>query len=184
MKILAISGSLRAASINSAFCRAAAALAPADIRIQVLAVLGDIPGFNADLESAPPRVVQALRAAVSGCDAMIIASPEYAHGVSGVLKNALDWLVSHEGTVGKPIALVNTSPRARHAHDALRETLATMSTDIVASASVTLPLLGECTTEEQMLKSTNVSYAIREIIEALAQHVRGQAVTAVSFPIS
>jgi len=79
---------------------------------------------------------------------------------------------------------VNTSPRAHHAHDALRETLATMSTDIVASASVTLPLLGGCTSQEQMVKSPDVSRSIREILEALARHVGGQPVTSVVFPIS
>jgi chromate reductase len=120
MKLLAISGSLRVASVNSAFCAATAALAPEGVRVEVLAVLAEIPGFNQDLEASPPPGVQARRAAVGACDAMVIASPEYAHGVSGVLKNALDWLVSYEGIVRKPIALVNTSPRARHAYDALR----------------------------------------------------------------
>jgi chromate reductase len=184
MKILAISGSLRAASINSAFCRATARLAPSGVRVEVLSVLGDIPAFNQDLEAAAPQVVQALRTAVGECDAMLIASPEYAHGVSGVLKNALDWLVSYEGTVRKPIALVNTSPRAHRAYDALRETLATMSTDIVVAASMTLPLLGVCTTEEQMMKSPHVSRSIREIIDALVQHLRGQRLPSATFPIS
>ena len=88
-----------------------------------------------------------------------------------MLKNALDWLVSDEGTVGKPIALVNTSGRAHYAYEALREVLTTMSTDIVATASVTLPLLGTCTTEPEMVSSPDVSRAIRGMIEALVLHV-------------
>jgi chromate reductase len=184
MKILAISGSLRVASINSAFCRAAAVLAPSEARVTLLPGLGGIPWFNQDLEATPPPAVRSLRAAVHDAGALVIASPEYAHGVSGVMKNALDWLVSYEGIVGKPIALVNTSGRAHHAYEALREILTTMSTDIVTAASVTLPLLGTCTTQEEMVRSPHVSRAIRGMSEALILHVAGRSVPAVNFPIS
>ena len=82
--------------------------------IRVLVGLGDLPLFNADLEDNPPASVRALRSSIGSADALLIASPEYAHGISSVIKNALDWLVSFEGFVAKPIAVVNTSPRARH----------------------------------------------------------------------
>ena len=64
-----------------------------------------------------------LLASLIASDALVIASPEYAHGVSGVIKNALDWMVGNESFVNKPVALFNTSPRAKHAQAALRETL-------------------------------------------------------------
>lgn len=169
MDILAVSGSLRAASINSAFCRAAARLAPPSLRVTVFENLGHLPPFNPDQELCPPPAVQAFRNMVGDSSALMIASPEYAHGVSGVLKNALDWLVSFEGTVSKPIALINTSPRAHHAYDALREILQTMSTHIVAEASATIPLLGACITEEAMLSSPEASRAISGALEALAR---------------
>ncbi len=184
MKILAISGSLRKSSINAAFCRAAVRLTPPDVQVQVYTGLGDVTWYNQDLEVSPPPAVRALRAAVHAAQALIIASPEYAHGISGVMKNALDWLVSDEAAVGKPIALVNTSGRAHHAYDALREVLTTMSTDVVPSASVTLPLLGTCTTEEEMVGSPHVSRAIRGMIEALVLHTSGQADAPISFPLS
>src|SRR5262245_46073355 len=100
MRVLAISGSLRKASINSALCRAAARLAPFSVNVTVLPDLGNLPLFNPDLEPRPPADVQAFRAAVGQADALLIASPEYAHGISGPMKNALDWLVGFEGTVG------------------------------------------------------------------------------------
>jgi chromate reductase len=183
MKILAISGSLREASINSALCRATARLAPPEMVVSVFAGLGGLPLFNPDLEAAPPAAVEAFRAAVDQADALLIASPEYAHGISGPMKNALDWLVSFEGAVGKPIALVNTSPRARHAYEALREVLQTMSTTVVAGASPALPLLGACTTEEAMVASPDVSGAIRSMLDALASHLSGGGAVGPNFPL-
>jgi chromate reductase len=172
VKILAISGSLRAASINSAFCRAAAKLAPAGTAVLVYDGMAELPLFNPDREPAPPPEVVRLRAAVADADALLIASPEYAHGVSSAIKNALDWLVSFEGAVGKPVALVNTSPRAHHAHDSLAEILQTMSMNRVADASLTVPLLGYCRTEDEMARSPDVREALGRIFAALAADSR------------
>lgn len=171
MHILAIPGSLRASSINAAFCRAAARTAPADLSISVYARLGELPLFNPDREADLPAPVHVWRQAVRDCDALLIASPEYAHGVSGVMKNALDWLVSYEAFVGKPVALVNTSPRAHHAYDGLLETLRTMSATVVESASLNIPLLGSCPDEPAMLASEEVSTRIRLIVLALRAYV-------------
>src|SRR6185503_483846 len=102
-----------------------------------------------------------LRSAIAGSSALLVASPEYAHGISGVMKNALDWLVSFEGFVDKPIALINTSPRATHAYEALREVLQTMSAAIVPEASVTIPLLGAGLTEDDMVNSQAIAPKIR-----------------------
>ncbi len=183
MKALAISGSLREASINSALCRAAMRLSPPGLHVSVFSDLGDLPLFNADLEDLPPRAVQTFRAAVGHANALLIASPEYAHGISGPMKNALDWLVSFEGTIGKPIALVNASPRAHHAYEALREVLQTMSTHIVPEASPTISLLGACTTEEAMISSPEVSRAIRTALQALAVHLAGNSTSGPSFAL-
>ncbi|WP_297914484.1 NADPH-dependent FMN reductase [Thiomonas sp.] len=171
MHILAVAGSLRAASINAAFCRAASRLAPADAPIAVYDRLGDLPLFNPDREADAPEPARHWRRAVGGADALLIASPEYAHGVSGVMKNALDWLVGEESFVGKPVALVNTSPRAHHAHDALLEILRTMSAHVVESASPSIALLGVCTGEAEMLASEQTCASIRQVIAALRGHL-------------
>src|SRR5262249_47191416 len=164
--------------------RAGGALAPPAWLLRVSDGLGPIRLSNPDLEPAPPQAARELRLAVSAASALIIASPEYAHGVSSVIKNALDWLVSHEGVVNKPIALVNTSPRAHHAYDALREVLQTMSTVIVAEASATLPLLGSYITEEAMLASPEVRQSIRGVLAALAAYLSDTGAAAPSFPIA
>ncbi len=184
MNVLALSGSLREASINSAFCRAAVRLAPSPLRISVFTGLGDLPLFNPDLERCPPPAVQRLRLEISRADALLIASPEYAHGISGVMKNALDWLVSHEGIVHKPIAVINTSPRAHHALDALQEVLRTMSTDVITQASVGIPLLGAHVTEHAMVATPQVRQSIEAALRALAAYLEGRASPGAHFPMA
>jgi len=167
LNILAISGSLRAASINSALLRTAARLAPPEMEITVCSVVGELPLFNPDLESDAPPSVTRLRDQVATSDALLIASPEYAHGVSGAIKNTLDWLVSCEAVVNKPVAVLNASPRAQHADAALRETLKTMSAVIVESASLTIPLLGANIAESDMAETPAIAHAIRASLAAL-----------------
>ena len=173
MRLLALSGSLRRDSINSAFCRAVAKLAEPPLAVTVYQGMGALPLFNADLEVHVPEPVRDLRNAVTNSDALLIASPEYAHGISGVLKNALDWLVSFEGAAHKPVAVVNTSPRASHAHAALVEVLTTMSAQIISEASITVPLLGACVTEEAMLQSSDVCNRIRASLLGIRGYLSG-----------
>ncbi len=143
MRILAISGSLRAASSNTAALQAAAILAPAGAEIVLYTGLGNLPHFNPDLDTdAPPEAVEAFRHEIGLSNGLLICSPEYAHGIAGSMKNALDWLVSSFEFPEKPIALINTSQRAIHAPAQLREILTTMSARLIDDASITLPLWG------------------------------------------
>ena len=167
MNVLAISGSLRAASINSALLRAAARLAPPRMNVVGFAGVGALPLFNPDLEAAMPPEVTALRAAVASADALLIATPEYAHGVTGTIKNLLDWLVSFELFIAKPVALLNASPRAHHADDALREILTTMSANIIQPASVAIQLLGAHLDEDAMVASPLIAREITAALDAL-----------------
>jgi chromate reductase, NAD(P)H dehydrogenase (quinone) len=121
MKIIAISGSLRTGSSNTAALRAAAKLAPPGLDIVPFDGIADLPFFNPDLEGdRVPDSVAAFRAAIGDADGLLISSPEYARGVAGVMKNALDWLVGSFEFPNKPVALINTSPRAVHALGRLR----------------------------------------------------------------
>ncbi|MGZ4957564.1 MAG: NADPH-dependent FMN reductase, partial [Methylobacter sp.] len=137
VRLLAISGSLRAASLNSALLRAVVALAPSDVCVELYAGLGNLPLFNPDLELTGSPAVAGLYARVLEADGVIIASPEYAHGVTGVMKNALDWMVGSEAFVNKPVALLNASPRATIAQASLKETLTVMSAHVAETASIT-----------------------------------------------
>jgi chromate reductase len=174
MKILALSGSLRSASINSALLRAASRLAPPEIAITLFDGLGDLPLFNPDREASPPGVVTYFRSQVADADALLIASPEYAHGVTGTVKNALDWLVSFEPFADKSVAVLNASPRAHHADAALREILRTMAAVIVEPASIIVPLLGTKLDEEGMVSTPSVVASIQDALAALYQAVAMQ----------
>jgi chromate reductase, NAD(P)H dehydrogenase (quinone) len=180
MKLLGISGSLRDASINSALLRAAARLAPAAVELRVFDGVGALPLFNPDLEAHLPTEVAALHAAVADADALVIASPEYAHGVTGVIKNTLDWLVSFEPFVGKHVAIFNASPRAHHADTALRETLKTMSANIVEAASVSIALLGAKLDEDAMVADALVSSAIRRALADLQNAISSPTIAEVA----
>jgi len=140
MRIVALSGSVAAGSSNVALLRAAAALAPAGTTVDVYDAIGALPMFNPDLDGegavAPPAVGD-LRTRLRAADGILIATPEYAHGVPGALKNALDWIVSSGELEGKPLALIVASPGGGAAARAsLTPTLEVMGARIVASAGV------------------------------------------------
>lgn len=139
LQIVAISGSLRAASINTALLHTAAALAPPGLAVTVYEEVGALPHFNPDDETPPPPGVARWQALLRRCDGILIACPEYAHGLPGSFKNALDWVVGTTGLEGKPVALLNSSPRASHCHAALAEVLATMGWCVLEAASVRIP---------------------------------------------
>jgi chromate reductase, NAD(P)H dehydrogenase (quinone) len=167
--VLAISGSLRSASSNSTLVHAASLLAPAGIEVSIYRELGDIPPFNPDLDTdTPPAAVFGFRAALANCDAILISSPEYAHGVSGVLKNALDWVVGSGELIDKPTALINTSARATHAYTSLRETLTTMSARVVEEASMTIALDGTVWSASGIAHDPRLSASLTSALAALA----------------
>jgi len=143
MRIVTLSGSLRAASTNSALLEACHLLAPPGVELRPFRGVGELPHFNPDVEAtALPAVVVGLRHEITQADGLLISSPEYARGIPGALKNALDWLVGHPPFAGKPVTVFNASPRSVHATAQLLEVLATMSAHIVREALITLPLLG------------------------------------------
>ncbi len=176
MRLLAISGSLRAKSSNTTLLRVAAALAPAGIEVAFYTGLAELPHFNPDLDTALddpklPPLVRDLRAQVGAADGILISSPEYAHGVPGSLKNALDWLVGGSEVPGKPMALVNASPHATHAQASLAETLRTMSAQLVAGSPFAVPFAGRGLDEATAAADPEVAAAIQAALEALTRAV-------------
>ena len=176
IRVLAISGSLRGASTNRAALEALARLAPEGVKVLVYGDLAKLPPFNPDddIEDKPkPEPVATLLALVAASDALVIAAPEYAHGIPGALKNALDWLVASETFAGKPTALINTSPRAFHAQASLREILSTMAARLIPEAFVAISLTGKAVTAEDVLADPICARRLTESLETLIAATKG-----------
>lgn len=176
MQIVAVSGSLRAASSNAAVLRAAAELAPPGVEISLYAGVGELPHFNPDDDDTPGPAVEHWRALLRAADGLLISSPEYAHGVPGALKNALDWVVGSGELEHKPLGLINASPRATHAQASLYETLRIMSARLVPGACIALPVSGRDLDADGIVADPELAAGLRAAIEAL--------VAAISTPLA
>jgi NAD(P)H-dependent FMN reductase len=149
--------------------RVAAVVAPPGIEIALYEGLADLPHFNPDLDgdSVPPAVA-ALRRCVNEADAIVFSVPEYAHGLPGSLKNALDWLVGGTEFMNKRVALFNASSRGTYAQGQLTETLTVMTGRLDAEACLTFELSGKPQSPEQIAADPAISSALRRALTALA----------------
>lgn len=175
VRILAISGSLRTASSNTALLRAAARLAPEGVEVILYEGLASLPHFNPDLDGldvgiAPPAVMD-FRSQLDASDGVLISSPEYAHGVPGALKNAIDWVVSSGEIYEKLVALLNASMAATHAYASLAETLTTADANVIEEASVRVGLPTNRIDEAGILADPKLSGALRAAVAALARAI-------------
>ena len=170
MQILAISGSLRAASANTTLLKAAAALVPEDVRLNLYHGLGDLPPFNPDVDKDPPQAAVAdFRCQLRQSAGVIFSTPEYAHGVPGVLKNALDWVVASGELYNKPVALFSASSRAGYAQASLIETLTVMSARVVPEACIVVALSRKNLQELDIVAMSDPSPSARSALAAFAR---------------
>jgi chromate reductase len=171
-RILAISGSLRQASLNSAAPRAAASLAPQDAEAGIYQGLAELPHFNPDLDGKEAASVLALRRKLQEAHGVLIACPEYAHGLPGTFKNALDWTVASGEFVNKPVALINLYERSTWAPKLLKETLSMMTAQLVEPACITLGLESNKVGEDFMLADVRIAQILGTALHALVQAIK------------
>ena len=173
IELLAISGSLRAASTNSALVAALAANAPAGCRIAVYDGIGRLPIFNPDDEGErTPAEATRLIEAVTQADGVIVSCPEYAHGVPGGMKNALDWLVSRDAAVDKPAMLVHASARSLYARAALAEVMRTMSFAL-CEETIEIALLGKKPAEMEAILDAS-RQAMHDAVQGFVGFIGGR----------
>ena len=120
MRILGLSGSLRAASSNTAVLQGMLTLDLPNLEFELFSQLSELSHFNPDLDVEPePSPVQNFRSELRRVQAVVISTPAYAHSLPGPLKNAIDWIVRSGELYEKPVAIVNPSPRSAYAQAAL-----------------------------------------------------------------
>ena len=180
MKVLTICGSLRAASLNAAVLRTLARVSPPDMDVNACTGIGDLPLFNPDLLNHMPGSVIHVQSQIASADALVIASPEYALALTGVIKNFLDWLVGSELIQHKPVAVLNAAPGTRMADAALKATLQSMAADVVPAACLDVPLINELTTELEMVKRSEIVTPLQASLKALKIRVKSRRVLSVS----
>jgi chromate reductase, NAD(P)H dehydrogenase (quinone) len=175
MRVLGISGSLRRDSYNSGLLRAAADLLPSGAELEVFGDLKAIPPYDADDDVEPaPEAVAALRDAIAGADAVLVATPEYNASIPGVLKNALDWASRPHATNplrGKPAAVVGASTGmfgAVWAQAEARKVLSTIGARVV-DAELPVPEGAERFDGGGNLQDAEVEEQLSEILGALVE---------------
>jgi chromate reductase, NAD(P)H dehydrogenase (quinone) len=182
LRIVAISGSLRERSFNRALLRAAAELAPPGMELVELDI-SQLPHYDGDVEAGPGhKRVDELRAAVREADGVLLATPEYNRGTSGVLKNAIDWL-SRPALVSvlrwKPVAVIGaTTGRGgtRRAQQQVRDALNFPGAEVVDGPEVAIALARDAFDEEGgRLVDEDAREALAGLLEALAAAARGSA---------
>ena len=145
MRILTLSGSLRAASTNTQLLEAMAELAPPTVTISRYSSLDNLPHFSPERDTDPAlEAVTDLRSQLKEADAVIICTPEYIHGMPGVLKNMLDWVASSGEFVHKPVGVLSAGPSdmgGSRAHAALMHTMDVLMADITEKASLIVPFV-------------------------------------------
>jgi len=143
MEILAISGSIRSKSYNTALLYAASDLSPAHVNVTLLESVEAIPIFDPQIDDNDlPQSVNTLIDKIKNADGVMISSPEYAHGPSGVIKNLLDWLVATDALVLKPVVVATVSTSGLggiRAFSAIVQILSAMNANVLVDGSLCVP---------------------------------------------
>jgi chromate reductase len=185
MKILAISGSLRSGSHNTALLREAARLVPADVELELYEGLESLPPYNEDRDTDnPPAEVASLREQIAAADALLVSTPEYNGTMPGQLKHALDWASRPYGEAsslwGKPAAVIGASVAdygALWAQDHVRKVLGIAGARWLEDG---LPLgkAADRFDDDGRLHDAETRERLAEILAALVEHRHTLAVAA------
>lgn len=170
IKILGISGSLRVGSSATSVLKQVATLLPVEVSFSMYDGLGSIPHFD-DSDQVPPKVLD-FRNQVAKADGVIICTPEYAFGVPGTLKNAIDWTVSSGVFYEKPVALITASSSGEKAHASLLLTLKAISTKVDERTSILISFIRSKLNEKNEVSDQQTLELIKKLIEVFIDTIR------------
>ncbi|HEU5291353.1 MAG TPA: NADPH-dependent FMN reductase [Cyclobacteriaceae bacterium] len=139
INILAIPGSLRPDSSSNSLLKIIANMIPENLTFEIYSGIGTLPHF--DSSETPPDSVHDFREKIGAADGVLICTPEYAFGVPGSLKNALDWTVSSGEFIDKPVALITASSQGEKGHESLQHTLTAISSKQHPSTSLLISFI-------------------------------------------
>jgi len=169
-KVLAISGSTRQNSSNHKLINAIAALAAEQIEITTFGSIATLPHFNPDDNNEQVHEeVESFRQLLRNADGVIICTPEYAHGVPGSLKNAIDWTVSTSEFSHKPTVLITASTDGRFGHTALMETLKVIEAKNIEQLQMVIQFIRTKVSEDSKITDEQTLQEVKNIIEKFVE---------------
>ncbi|AYG61536.1 NAD(P)H-dependent oxidoreductase [Rhizobium jaguaris] len=174
LSLYALCGSQRQVSTSRRLLEALQRVSSDGVSIEICDLIGSLPIFNPDHEGdRTPPVVETFAAKIRDADGLIVSCPEYAHGIPGGFKNALDWLVSRDEVPFKPLMFAHASYRGDLVLEQLTEVLKTMSLRIVSEAFLRVPLAGKSDeAQASVLAELQQSGALRAGLDRFAQAIR------------
>src|SRR3954469_23590163 len=172
IKILAVSGGLRPTSTNALLVKEIQKWAPANVEIAIYPRLGTLPAFDGGDAS---ETVNDWRHQLAAADGVLICSPEYAFGVPGALKNAIDWTVGSGELVNKPVALITAASSGDKAHAAWLQIFSALSADIPAEGALLIPFIRTKFNIQGEVSDVATKETILDTLQALIQTIEQKA---------
>ncbi len=171
-RVFAISGSLRLGSSNHVILDALGKMMPSNITYIIYNGISEIPAFNPGLDiDDPPAAVAAFRRQIADADGIIICTPEYAYGVPGALKNALDWTVSSASFSGKLTALITASTGGENAHEALIKILGAIDANLIKEATLLISFVRSKMDDTGNITDKDTARKLQTVFDVLQSHL-------------
>ncbi len=184
IKILALSGSTRKTSSNLNLIKAIANLSAEIFVITVFDGLDNLPHFNPDSDNeSAPKEIREFRTQLKAADGILICTPEYAIGVPGTLKNAIDWTISSMEFSKKPVALITASLSGEIAHQSLLGTLLIIEARMTADTQLLIPFIKTKVEASGKITDNETLHSVNKLIKSFFEVISDKNVESLSAPI-
>ncbi len=176
-KVLAISGSTRQNSINHSLIKAIAELSATSLEITIFEGIANLPQFNPDNDGDNvAKEVADFRQQLDSAEGIIICTPEYAHGVPGTLKNAIDWTISSSSFPQKPTMLITASTGGHYGHKALMETLKAIEAKNIDNLQMVIPFVKTKISMDNKITDANTFAEVKTLIAGFIETINNKQV--------